>query len=201
MELLLPRRCAGCGAPGEALCARCRCAWSAPPQRVTPPLDPLIPVWSLGPYGGARRRTIVALKERGNRAVYGHVGAALAAGIEALRARGELPEEAVALPAPTRPRSARLRGGDHVTACCRAGGVPVAAASLRFGRGVRDSAGLGRDRRRGNALGRVEIRGAVPPVVVLVDDVVTTGATLHAAAARLLVEGVRVAGAVVWSHA
>ncbi|KQB87550.1 Orotate phosphoribosyltransferase [Corynebacterium lowii] len=183
------------------LCPRCRLHWARPPQRISPPVDPLVPVWSLGVYGGVRRQVILNLKERGNRAVYPYVGAALAAGLRTLHARGELPEEAVALAAPTRDRSARLRGGDHVTACCRAAGIPLARGVLRYGPSVRDSVGLSREQRRRNVAGAVRIRGAVPSQVVLIDDVLTTGATLEAAVARLLVHGVEVAGAVVWSHA
>ncbi|KQB84133.1 ComF family protein [Corynebacterium oculi] len=201
MELLLPRRCAGCATPGEILCPRCRLAWAQPPQRVTARLDPLVPVWSLGVYGGARQQTIISLKECGNRAVSGYVGAALAAGLEHLRARGELPEEAVALPAPTRARAARLRGGDHVTACCRAAGIPLAPGTLRYRGGVRDSVGLNATQRRRNVAGAVRARGALPPLVVLIDDVLTTGATIGAAAALLLAQGIDVAGAVVWAHA
>ncbi|WPF66645.1 MULTISPECIES: ComF family protein [unclassified Corynebacterium] len=201
MELLLPRRCAGCGVAGEVLCPRCRLVWAQPPQRVTASLDPLVPVWSMGVYGGPRQRTIVSLKERGNRAVAGHIGAALAAGLEYLRARGELPEEAVALPAPTRARSARLRGGDHVTACCRAAGIPVAAGRLRYRGGVHDSVGLSAQERRRNVAGAVRIGGVLPPRVVLIDDVLTTGATIGAAAALLLAQGIEVDGAVVWAHA
>lgn len=201
MELVLPRRCSGCGAAGETLCPRCRLAWAFPPQRVTASLDPLVPVWSLGTYGGARQRTIIALKERGIRAVAGYIGAALAAGLEHLRARGELSEEAVALPAPTRARSARLRGGDHVTACCRAAGIPIAPAVLRYRRGVRDSVGLTAAQRRRNVTGAVRICGVLPPRVVLIDDVLTTGATIGAAAALLIAQGIEVDGAVVWAHA
>ncbi|MFM6967835.1 MAG: phosphoribosyltransferase family protein [Microbacteriaceae bacterium] len=41
-----------------------------------------------------------------------------------------------------------------------------------------------------------EVRGAVPPEAVLVDDVVTTGATVRAAVAALAAKGCRVVGVV-----
>jgi predicted amidophosphoribosyltransferase len=75
------------------------------------------------------------------------------------------------------------------------------APALRVGRGVRDSVGLAPAARQANLAGRVLTRPAgLPPTgisVVLVDDVVTTGATAAACAAKLLQTGVAVYAIVV----
>lgn len=201
LELLLPRRCAGCGAPGEVLCARCRTELAAPPQRVSPRVESGVPVWALGPYSETRRSVILAMKERGDRTVRRWVGAVLAAAVATLTARGEVGEHPVLVPAPTAARSARLRGGDPVTDACRATGLPTAAV-LSHARGVRDSVGLSPAARRANLAGRVRLRGSVPAgELVLVDDVVTTGATLAAACAKLTVAGAQVRGALAFAAA
>jgi predicted amidophosphoribosyltransferase len=58
------------------------------------------------------------------------------------------------------------------------------ARPLRLSRGARDSVGLDAAQRAANLAGKVQVRpAALPPpgaVVLLVDDVLTTGATLSA---------------------
>lgn len=199
MDLLLPRRCAGCRAAGAVLCPDCRAAFRRPPGRVTTVVDTHVPVYSLGPYDERRASAIIAMKERSNLAVRKVLGRVLQAGVQTLQARGELPEQLTLVPAPTKARNARLRGGDHVTALCRASAFAVAPV-LRHGR-VRDSVGLSARSRRENLAGRVELLGVPTGPVLLVDDVVTTGATLAASAEVLLSARVAVIAAVTFSAA
>ena len=194
-ELLLPRRCAGCRAPGTLLCPSCRKGLATPPQRVFPNTTPHAPVFALGPYADPHRGVILAMKERNHLAVRRHVGAVLAAALDYLEARGEIPTGAVLVPAPTRTRSARARGGDPVEQVCRATGTQVAPA-LRLDPRTADQSGLDEAGRRANLAGRVQISGVPAGQVVLVDDVVTTGATLQASAAILLSRGADVAACV-----
>ena len=204
MELLLPKRCAGCGRAGHGLCPRCRQELARPPQRVSTRSHPHVPVYALAPYAGAHRSVILAMKERQNLAVRRHVGAVLAAALTHLSARGELPHSFVLVPAPTRRRSARLRGGDPVEQICRASGRPTVAA-LSLAPEAADQSELGADERRRNlaravrrdddVLRQLSLHPGWP--VVLVDDVVTTGSTLSAASESLLAVGVTVVAAVV----
>jgi len=200
MDLLLPRRCAGCASPGAHLCPRCRQTLRNPPRRIHTRVDPHVPVWSFGPYADTHRRVVLAMKEHRNLAVRRHLGAVLAAGIRHLQARGELIDAPVLVPAPTRARHARLRGGDPVAAVCRASGWPVVDA-LRHGDRVADQVGLGVEKRRENLSGAVELRGNPRGSVLLVDDVATTGSTLAASSEVLFAAGVDVVGAIVICHA
>ena len=109
-ELIFPRACAGCGAPGEVLCEHCREHLRHPPYLVARPRLLGAPVYALGSYSDIRRRIIIGMKERGNQPVREYVGAVFAAGLAYLSARGDIPREFTLVPAPTRPRSARARG-------------------------------------------------------------------------------------------
>lgn len=194
-ELLLPQACAGCRSPGQLLCDECRRRLAAPPQRVFPKAPPHAPVFALGPYADPHRGVIIAMKERRNLAVRKYAGAVLAAALDFLEARGEIPDDAVLVPAPTRARSARARGGDPVEQVCRATGrrvAPVLALDPR----AADQSGLDEAGRKANLSGRVRITGVPQGRVVVVDDVVTTGATLQASTALLLARGAEVAACV-----
>lgn len=198
VELFLPRRCAGCQAPGAVLCPSCRRELA----RVSPRTEPGMPVWALGPYSEVRQSVIVAMKERRDFAARTAVGAVFRAGLERLVALGELPEDVVVVPAPTRRRAARLRGGDPMRAVGAASGFPVRSL-LVHGAGVRDSVGLSPVQRKENMARGVRLVAPVPlgRSLVLIDDVVTTGATLWSAAARLLAAGATVAGALTFAAA
>lgn len=194
-ELLLPRACAGCRRPGALLCASCRVGLAAPPQRVFPNSGPHVPVFALGPYADPHRSVVLAMKERNHLAVRRYVGAVLESALEYLEARGDIPSGAVLVPAPTRARSARARGGDPVEQVCRASGRPVAPV-LALDPRAADQSGLDEAARRANLAGRVRLTGAPSGRVVVVDDVVTTGATLQASTAILVSHGVDVAACV-----
>ena len=102
------------------------------------------------------------------------------------------------MPVPSSSAAVRVRGRDHVreltgpaVAELRALGVDAAVARLLRRRGrVRDSAELSVAQRRANLAGTfvVDTRRPAPPPdaqLVVVDDVVTSGATLTEAAAAL----------------
>lgn len=199
-ELIVPRRCAGCDLPGTLLCSSCRVALAAPPYRISPAVSPMVPVFALGPYADPHRSVILAMKERNNMAVRAHVGAVVAAALKHLEARGELPPDVALVPAPTRPRSARARGGDPVEGFCRHSGYPVAPI-LKLKDSAPDQAGLGAAARRRNISGNLTITGVPRRPCVVVDDVATTGATLESSVATLLAHGANVAACVVLAQA
>jgi predicted amidophosphoribosyltransferase len=101
---------------------------------------------------------------------------------------GLLPEGAALVPVPTPAGRRRRRGFDHAALLARAvaerTGLPVVACLRRAGRAPRQAA-AGRTARLAEGRVRVEVSGAVPRSVVLVDDVHTTGATLRACAREL----------------
>ena len=207
LDLILPLECGGCGAPSTRWCDACAVQLTVPadkPHVVNPRVDPLVPVFALGRYAGPRRQVILAMKERGRGDLAAPLARALAIGVHRLLVWGMVETPLTIVPAPTRRSAARRRGGDPVTRMARLAQVSLAALpesreitvvqALRMKALARDSVGLGISARERNIAGRVVLRGARPVTeVVLVDDVVTTGATARESVRILQAAGVRVA--------
>lgn len=202
LDLILPLHCGGCGAPSTRWCDGCARELSVAadqPHVVSPRVDPQVPVFALGRYAGARRQAILALKEHGRTDLVGPLAAALATGVHRLLSWGIVETPLTVVPAPTRRSAARRRGGDPVTrlAHTAVAGHPAitVAPALRMRALVRDSVGLGITARERNVAGRVLLRGRRPATeVLIVDDIVTTGATARESVRVLVAAGVRVAG-------
>ncbi|WP_433601652.1 ComF family protein [Nocardia sp. CA-135953] len=186
LDLIVATACAGCGVAGVGWCADCAATLAGPPMRVRPRADPDVPCWALAPYAGPARRAVLAAKEHGRRDLAEPMGLALAYALARLR---DDERSLVLIPAPSRRVSARRRGGDPVVRTTRAAArwLPDSRviSMLRVWWGVRDSVGLTVGERQHNLRGRVVARpgtGAGSEIaanaeVVLVDDVLTTGAT------------------------
>jgi predicted amidophosphoribosyltransferase len=175
------------------------------PHLITPRVDPGVPVLSLGRYAGARRDAIVAVKERGRADLIAPLATAMRSGIDRLLTWGVIDAPLTVVPAPTRRSSARRRGGDPVTRIALAAtkqqaGIAVVQA-LRLRGMTRDSVGLsGADRQR-NIAGRVKLIKPVDGAVLVVDDIVTTGATASESVRVLHVAGAHVAAVLAIANA
>ncbi|MGV0791624.1 ComF family protein [Mycolicibacterium sp. XJ1819] len=184
LDLVLPLQCGGCGAPSTRWCRACARELVVRPDQphvVSPRVDPGVPVFALGRYVGPRRAAIVAVKEHGRADLVDPLGLALHGALANLLRWGVLGAPLTVVAAPTRRSSARRRGGDPVTRIARAAtegltGVTVAQV-LRMRAFVVDSVGLSSVDRQRNIAGRVRITRPVAGEIVVVDDVVTTGAT------------------------
>ncbi|MEW5808659.1 MAG: ComF family protein [Actinomycetota bacterium] len=211
LDLVLPQQCGGCGAPATAWCTACAEELAVRPDEphlVTPRLDPGVPVFSLGRYAGARRQAVVAAKERGRTDLLDPLGQALAAAVVHLLTWGLLDTPLTLVPAPTRRTSARRRGGDPVTrlATHAARGLPgvTIAPSLRLAPFTRDSVGLSSAARQSNIAGRIRPTRGIAGITgdaVLVDDIVTTGATATESTRVLQTLGVAIVAVLVVAHA
>ncbi|HEU4359989.1 MAG TPA: ComF family protein [Mycobacterium sp.] len=214
LDLVLPTICGGCDAPSTRWCAACAGQLAVGPDQprlVSPRVDPQVPVFALGRYAGARRRALVAVKEHGRADLITPLSAALGAAVQRLLGWGLLDAPLTIVPAPTRRSAARRRGGDPVAriAVAAVAGQPgiVVAPVLRMRALTRDSVGLGSAARERNVAGRVLLRrnrlgrrpsgGEFPGDVLLVDDIVTTGATMAESVRVLRSGGVRVAAVLV----
>nr|WP_205862891.1 ComF family protein [Planosporangium thailandense] len=206
VDLVLPAGCAGCGRSAErrgGLCGDCAAALAAArPQRVRPcPEPPGLPrCVALAAYAGSLREAILAYKERGRHTLAGPLGDRLADVVAA--ALGETTDPVLLVPVPATAAAARDRYGDHMLRLSRRAartlarrGRPAGVVCPLRARPRPDSAQLsGADRTRVAEDAFALVPGRIPAVraavrggarLVVVDDVVTTGATLAAVAARL----------------
>ena len=220
-DLILPMECAGCGEsrsrsalPG--LCTLCALSLSGPPlparlPRTVDGLAAMPPVHALAAYLDPIPDIIIAQKERGRLDLARPLGQELARAAEAAAA-GADPLWLVPVPS-TRAATVR-RGQDPMLRMARVAAARLRASgraaavlpALTHRRKVADQAGLGRRSRAENLAGALAVRASSARLlgerpVVLVDDVVTSGATLAEAARALRAAGNAPVGAAVLAAA
>ncbi|MBN1528572.1 MAG: ComF family protein [Thermoleophilaceae bacterium] len=185
--LLAPPLCWSCARtapPGLALCHDCsRGLRRLPPEPVT---LAGVPCFAPVAYEGPARDLVRALKFRAALAVAGAMAAAIVAGAPPGFLAG-----AALVPVPLSRRRERRRGFNQAHALSlalarRTGAEVVPCLRRRAGHGTQ----VGRDRsERSRALRGSMTASEAPADAVIVDDVVTTGATLAAAAEALRCAG------------
>ena len=202
-DLMLPRGCAGCDLPDATLCDGCLALMRGDGCRVLRVGEGRCTVWSCAAYRGPVRRALLAWKDHGDErldAVFADLLASLAC-----RHADEGTGRMVLVPAPSSPASARRRGRRHMVALCRAvrrrlerrGRTAVCADLLRVdgvrARSVQTGGVSARaERLRGRTVALPRAREHRGGSVILVDDILTTGATLRAGALALASAGVAV---------
>ena len=212
VTLLGERPCAGCRGPRGPWCPSCAPLLQGPAYDA--PLQPrpvgMPPVLAVAIYDAAVREAVVAFKDHGRWSLRSPLGEALARAVAAALGGVARLDEVVLVPAPGSPGSGRARDGDQVVELAR----QAARVLRRQGLGVRvvpavtsvrrrrDQVGLGRSARAANLAGSMAptmkaVRLAGGPTVVVVDDVVTTGATLLEVTRALRACGVEPVGAAV----
>ena len=167
------------------------------------PLPAGPPVYAACEYAGDVRNALIAFKERRQRALAGPLAGYLSDAIDVSRRQlgGAGLGQPVLVPIPSSRSAVRERGGDHLrrlaVEVAKQNGLTVLPA-LRLPGRVRDSARLSPSQRTANLANRMSAApstGGRP--VLIVDDIVTTGATLAEASRALRAAGWQVCGAAV----
>ncbi len=195
LDLLLPPACAACGRAGEVLCAACIGDFEAPDDGAFVVADAgvalgqeLILAIGAFAYRGAIRRALGRLKYAGAGRVAGPLAAAATPALARLLPIGG--SSAVLVPVPIHPSRERQRGYNQALLLAKELGrrchVPVAQVLERRAVTERQH-GLDRAARLRNLRNAIELRpGArAPRVAIVVDDILTTSATLETCASVL----------------
>jgi predicted amidophosphoribosyltransferase len=212
-DLVLPDVCPGCNARAfPPACVGCLALLDVAPRRRAPdPLPAGLPVpWSSTAYAGAVRSLLVVHKEQGRLGLARPLGASLArAAAAAASADDGLTASVVLVPVPSAPAAVRQRGHDatlrvtqQAARWLRRHGVHAhVVRALRHSRRVADQSGLGHAQRLHNVTNSMTASGLTHRLphgpLVVVDDIVTTGATLTEAVRAVRAAGVPVVGTAV----
>lgn len=200
-ELIFPQRCLGCGVLGASLCLRCRVEWN---PRARPIHFENLTVVASVEYSQVAQKVILAAKESRIKSADLIVrDAILYSYFQAIDIL-HIHSDAISLvPIPSQVAAIRKRGRDLNSQIASEIAEKVGVKFLpilRHRRKVRDQSTLNKVERWNNLNGSLVVDisdGARPPArVLLIDDLVTTGATLNEAARALRYAGFEVIGAV-----
>lgn len=195
--VLMPVDCAGCGEPDRGLCSRCRARLT--PEPAWHRLPDGTPAVSSLDYADIPRQVILAFKEQGRTDAGRTLAAPLKVAIEtAVLATASTAPELV--PVPTSRAAYRRRGYDPVALLLRRAGF-TRASVLRRSRGTLQQKALDVESRSRNLAGSMRAtRDLTGRHFIIVDDVMTTGATLTEAARALQDAGGEVIAAATVAH-
>ena len=201
-ELLFPQRCISCKTLGYALCKACLLEWKFEKrfQTLKDQDGNRLPVFSSANYSDVSRSIILSSKESSIKDADKLITQALNFSLTNFL---QINFATHLVPIPSRAQATRSRGRDFLAEITQ--GVARefnldSAALLRHNRKIRDQSGLSLGARRNNLAGAFVLDSRrewpIRAELLLIDDLVTTGATLLEAARALRYAGFQVKGAV-----
>lgn len=199
-ELIFPSRCLSCGELGISLCSQCRRGWNPHLYQSEIGRDSAtrLTVYSSVLYSEIAQKIILGAKESHLKKCDQLVSEAIT---HALQSFPERSRADFLVPIPSRKSAARLRGRQFITDVSQQASekfsIPI-RSPLIHRRRVRDQSGLHSEERWNNLEGAFVVEGeqVLRGSALLIDDLLTTGATLSEAARALRYAGITVIGAV-----
>ena len=195
-EIIFPSRCLGCGELGLEICSSCRKSWHPHIYRQWSQHLPTYPIYSAVTYSPIASKVLLAAKEN-NLAIADQLiyKALLHSLTFSLREIGG--DFLVSIP--SRKSVARTRGRQFISTLANQlsseTGLP-AYENLEHTRRVRDQSSLDAKSRFDNLDGSMKSLNFLSGRAIVIDDLVTTGATLQEAVRALRNGGIEVAAAV-----
>ena len=176
LQLLFPERCVGCGHAHALLCKRCSREWGYP---ITNTIED-VPLISSAFYSESISHIVLKAKENNDRRCRRILANAIASHIS---------ETETLIPIPSSPSSIRRRGFDHALLLAEEVARLTGSSlwhGLRVNRKIQDQTKLNHSARFANLSGAysflsVNSGNELPPNVVVIDDLVTTGASMREA--------------------
>jgi ComF family protein len=215
--IFAPHQCLGCGREGSLLCQACRRGVS-PPQAVcymcqiesaygrtcrecrSATHSPLVSVNCVAEYEGLPKSLLRQLKFERSRIAANIIGNWLAEAYGSM-----IPSDALIVPVPTASSRVRMRGYDQAVLIARAVARRTDGEykSLLRRYGAQEQKHASRSLRQTQLQGVFSVKKSADVVgkrILLIDDVLTTGATLNEAATLLRSQGARTIGAIVFAR-
>ena len=195
-EIIFPVRCLGCSALGLEICSQCRSKWNPHIYRSWSRTAPHFPIFSSIQYSTVASKVLLAAKENNIKLADDLLVQALQRSFHfCAKERGV----GVFVPIPSRHAVARSRGRQFITELSlrlsKGTGIET-IEMLSHIRKVRDQSSLDAKQRLLNIEGSMKSLRYLSEKVILVDDLVTTGATIHEGARALRENGIEVIAAV-----
>lgn len=206
LDLVYPKRCPGCHLPSPSICESCKSFWQKQTISITLRKNQVsdLLVVSVAQYQDEVRAVLLAYKEDGGR----EAGKVLTEAL--LQARRGISNYSVCtfVPIPSNPKSVRRRGRDFMLDLCNQVAIQSGdkvLSIIKVNRDVQDQSKLSEKERSQNLVGafdcapkNLKLLAKFP--IILVDDLLTTGATLREAQRALRQRGVIPIGAITAAH-
>lgn len=195
-DLLFPVRCISCSALGIKLCTQCRKSWIPHIHRTRFSGAESLNVYSAVLYSAIAKKILVSAKEDSLTLADSLISESIHAAIKHVLAHYWID---FIVPIPSRKSAARSRGRQFVADVARNAAtdfsIPVYEV-LSHTRVIRDQSSLSSRERFKNLDGALSATSHIPGKALIIDDLVTTGATLMEAARALRAQGIEVICAV-----
>lgn len=192
-DLIFPVRCVSCSALGIKLCSECRKSWIPHIYRTSFSGEYRLNVFSAVQYSRVAKKILIASKENGLTLADTLIEDSFQAAIKYVIAHEWID---FIVPIPSRKAAARSRGRQFVfelaSNAASSFSIPVIDV-LSHTRTIRDQSSLKSADRFKNLSGAFSVKSRYPGRALLIDDLVTTGATLQEAARALRAGGIEVA--------